>query len=146
VGQELGAGRPERAAQSVQETLRVSLVIMTVMGLLAALFPTLVLKFFTDDADVIRNGVSVLRVAGMAMPFLGYYFTVSGAMRGAGDTRSVLVILGGCIWGVRIPAAYVLGARLGLMGIWWAIAIDLAGRALFLGLRFRSGKWKLVSV
>ncbi len=146
VGQELGAGRPERAAQSVRETLRVSLLIMAVMGVLVAAFPALVLRIFTNDADVISNGVSILRIAGLVMPLLGFYFTMSGSLRGAGDTRSVLVILTGCIWGLRVPSAYWLSARLGLVGIWLAVAIDLSGRALLLGLRFRSGKWKSVKV
>ena len=67
---------------------------------------------------------------------------LSGKVCGGG----FVFVLAGCIWGLRITSAYLLSARLGLVGIWWAVAIDLSGRALLLGLRFRSGKWKSVKV
>jgi putative MATE family efflux protein len=146
VGQELGAQRPQRATQSTYEALRLTLLIMTTMGLLVALFPAPVLGVFTDDAAVIADGLFILRIAGLIMPMLGVSFTMSGALRGAGDTTSVLVILGACIWGLRITNAFWLGPLLGLTGIWLAIGIDFVGRALILARRFRSGKWQFVRV
>jgi putative MATE family efflux protein len=146
VGQELGAQRPQRAVQSTYETLRLTLLIMTTMGLLVALFPAPVLRVFTDDPGVIADGLLILRIAGLIMPMLGVSFTVSGALRGAGDTTSVLVILGACIWGLRITNAFWLGPLLGLTGIWLAIGIDFVGRAVILARRFRSGKWQFVRV
>jgi Na+-driven multidrug efflux pump len=73
-------------------------------------------------------------------------FTLSGGLRGAGDTTSVLIILSACIWALRVGNAYWLGPRLALTGIWLAIGIDFIGRAVLLTLRFRSGKWKYVKV
>jgi putative MATE family efflux protein len=146
VGQELGAQRPQRAVQSTYEALRMALLIMTLMGLLVALFPAQVMGVFTDDPGVIADGLITLRIAGLVMPVLGVSFTVAGALRGAGDTTSVLVILGACIWGLRITNAYWLGPLLGLTGIWLAISIDFVGRAVILARRFRSGKWQFVRV
>lgn len=146
VGQELGANRPERAAQSAYEALRMATIIMTIMGGLVAIFPTQVLRIFTDDPAVIAAGLLILRIAGLVIPFLGISFTIAGGLRGAGDTISVLVILGGCIWGMRVANAYWLGPLLGLTGIWLAVGIDFVARAVLLTLRFRSGKWQLVKV
>lgn len=146
VGQELGAKRPERASQSVYEALRMVVIVMAIMGGLVSIFPAQVMGVFTSDPAVIATGVPALRIAGFAMPFLGIGFTLAGSLRGAGDTISVLVIYGACIWVVRVANAYWLGPRLGLTGIWIAVGVDFIARAVLLALRFRSGKWKLVEV
>jgi len=146
VGQELGAKRPERSAQSTYEALRLAVVVMALMGGLVSLFPAQVMGVFTDDPAVIAVGIPALRIAGFVMPFLGASFTLSGSLRGAGDTTSVLIIYGSCIWIVRIANAYWLGQRLGLVGIWIAVGVDFIVRSALLALRFRSGKWKLVKV
>ncbi len=146
VGQELGARRPERASQSAYEALRMVVSVMAIMGGLVSIFSAQVMGVFTSDPAVIAAGMPALRVAGFAMPFLGIGFTLAGSLRGAGDTTSVLVIYGSCIWVVRIANAYWLGPRLGLTGIWIAMGVDFIARAVLLALRFRSGKWKLVEV
>jgi putative MATE family efflux protein len=146
VGQELGAHQPERSAQSARESLRMALLVMTVMGILVSLFAAQIMRLFTTDPEVIDTGVPVLRIAGLVMPFLGAVFTLAGSLRGAGDTTSVLLIYGGCIWVIRVTSAYWLGPLLGLTGIWLAIGLDFVVRAALLGLRFRSGKWKLIEV
>jgi len=146
VGQELGAKRPERASQSVYEALRMVVIVMAIMGGLVSIFPAQVMGVFTSDPAVIATGVPALRIAGFAMPFLGIGFTLAGSLRGAGDTTSVLVIYGACIWVVRVANAYWLGPCLGLIGIWIAVGVDFIARAVLLALRFRSGKWKLVEV
>jgi len=146
VGQELGAKRPERASRSVYEALGMAIAVMTVMGGLVSLFPAQVMRVFTDDPVVVALGVPALRIAGLVMPFLGISFTLAGGLRGAGDTTSVLVMLGASVWGVRITNACWLGPRFGLTGIWAAIGVDFGVRAVLLGFRFRSGKWKLIEV
>ena len=95
---------------------------------------------------VIAAGILALRIAGLSMPFLGISFTLAGGLRGAGDTTSVLIILGVCIWGLRIANAYWLGPLLGLTGIWTAVGADFVVRAVLMSLRFRSGKWKRIQV
>ena len=146
MGQELGARRPERAKESVYEALRLAVIIMTIMGGLVSIFAGQVVAVFTDDQAVIAAGMPALRIAGCVMPFLGLVFTLSGSLRGAGDTTAVLIIYAFCIWGIRVTNAYWLGPLLGLTGIWLALGIDFAIRSLILVLRFRSGKWKLVKV
>jgi putative MATE family efflux protein len=146
VGQELGANRPERATQSAYEALRTTVIVMTIMGTLVAVFPAQVMGIFTNDPAVIAAGIPIIRIAGLVIPFLGISFTLAGGLRGAGDTVSVLIILGVCIWGLRVANAYWLGPHLGLTGIWLAIGADFIGRAVLFAFRFRSGKWRLVKV
>lgn len=146
VGQELGAKRLERASQSAYAALRMTVIIMTIMGGLVSAFPAQVIGIFTNDPAVIAAGILALRIAGLSMPFLGISFTLAGGLRGAGDTTSVLIILGVCIWGLRIANAYWLGPLLGLAGIWTAVGADFVARAVLMSLRFRSGKWKRIQV
>ena len=146
VGQDLGAGRPDRASRSGYEAVRIAIIIMTIMGVLVSIFPSAVMGFFTDDQAVINAGAPALRIAGIAMPFLGTSFTFAGGLRGAGDTTSVLFILASCIWGVRVTSAYLLADWMGLTGIWVAIGLDFAVRATILWVRFRLGKWKLIQI
>ncbi len=146
VGQELGAGRPERASRSAYEALRLALIVMVVMGGLVSAFAAQVMGTFTNDPGVVAAGIPALRIAGLAMPFLGVSFTLAGGLRGAGDTTSVLVILGVSIWLMRVAPAVWLSSRFGLAGIWIAIGLDFAVRAALLAFRFHSGKWQLVKV
>jgi len=146
VGQELGARRPDRASQSAYEAVRMVTIVMAVMGILVSLFPSQVMGIFTNDQEVIAAGAPALQIAGVAMPLLGVSFTLAGGLRGAGDTTSVLLILGACIWGVRVVNAFWLGRLLGLTGIWIAVGLDFLVRSVVLAVRFRSGKWKLIQV
>ena len=146
VGQELGAQRPERASRSAIESVRLVTVVMSVMGLLISILARPVMGIFIDDPAVIAVGAPALRIAGLAMPFLGISFTLAGGLRGAGDTRSVLVIVASSIWLVRVANSAWLSPLFGLVGVWVAIAVDFAVRAGVLALRFRSGKWKLIDV
>jgi putative MATE family efflux protein len=146
VGQELGAERPDRAGRSAIEAVRLVALVMSVMGLLATILAPQVMRVFINDPAVIAIGAPALRIAGLSMPFLGISFTLAGGLRGAGDTTSVLVILAGCIWLVRVANSTWLAPLLGLAGIWVAIGLDFVIRAGVLALRFRSGKWKLIEV
>lgn len=146
VGQELGARQPERAVQSGFEAVRMASLIMAVLGVLISIFPGQVMTMLTDDPAVIDAGVPALRIAGLSMPFLGASFTLSGGLRGAGDTLAVMAIISGCIWGLRVANGYWLGPRMGLAGIWLAIGMDFVGRSVFLGVRFYQGRWKHVQV
>lgn len=146
VGQELGARRPERASESAYEAVRMVAIVMAIMGALVSLFPGQVMGVFTNDQEVIVAGTPALQIAGVAMPLLGISFTFAGGLRGAGDTTSVLLILGGCIWGVRVANAFWLSRLSGLMGIWIAVGLDFLVRSVVLALRFRSGRWKRIQV
>ncbi len=148
VGQELGAGRPDRARQSNYESLRLALIVMCGMGLLLFVFPESLVRIFSDEPEVVSSGVEALRVAAAIQPFLAFSFVFSGSLRGAGDTRSTLIILGLSMWLVRLPVSWLTSGPLGwgLLGAWAGIGADFAARSLVLGWRFRSGKWQQIEV
>jgi len=148
VGQNLGAKRPAEAAASGWECARMGLWVMGLVGVLFFLVPTQLLRLYTGDAAVIAMGVLALRIVAFIQIPEALGFVLSGALRGAGDTRSVLRITAFCVWVVRLGTSLLLVsvAHLGLVGVWLAMGLDWIVRAIYLVIRFRSGAWKEVRV
>jgi putative MATE family efflux protein len=148
VGQSLGARNPERARQSTHIALVLGILVMSVMGVFLFIFDEPILRLFTDDVEVIREGVIVIRTAALIQPIMATSFVFGGALRGAGDTRATLAITVSSIWILRLTAAYVLGIvlHLGILGAWLGVGVDFTFRAMMFWLRFRSGKWVTVRV
>ncbi len=144
VGQAMGAGRPELAERVALLARRYGLTTMLVLAVCQFVFAPQVAQLFTNDQEVVDQAVNALRVFALGVPALGLYATTSGALRGAGDVRFVLLILTVTAWGVRIPGAFV-GAHvldLGLPGAWLGAVIEVNTRAGLNVLRFRTGRWK----
>jgi len=148
VGQNLGAGKPQRASKAGWESLKWALVICTTMGLVFFLFPGKLLGLYTKDAEVIRMGTAPLRTIAFAQPFLAAIMVLAGGLRGAGDTRYVMYLTAFGNWGIRLLFSYILGFVFswGLIGVWVAMAMDQVIRGLLVTLRFHSGKWKDIKV
>lgn len=148
VGQELGARNPQRAKQSGYVAFRAALILMATLGALLFLFDTAIVRLFSDDAEVVRQGAMVVRVAALMQPLLAASFVFSGSLRGAGDTRTTLAITLSSVWGLRLVVTYLCGLALGLglLGAWLAIGTDFGFRALLFWRRFRSGRWQTIKV
>jgi len=148
VGQNMGAGKPDVAERSVWETLRIGSAIMGFMGVLFFLFPEFFMRIYTNELEVIALGRVTLRTMGIAQIPLAVGFIIPGALRGAGDTRSVLysTIIG--MWGVRLGVTYILvyWFQMGLLGAWLAMAADWFLRSVYVLARFKSGSWKHMAV
>jgi multidrug resistance protein, MATE family len=148
VGQGLGAKDPEGAEKRGFVAYRLGGGLMAVIGLAIFLFPAELMRFFTNEPEVISLGTMPLQVVGLVQPMIAASMIFSGALRGAGDTRFPMIITGSSIWFVRLPAAYLLALFLGwgLVGAWSAMALDFTLRGAFNFLRFRSGRWKMIEV
>jgi len=130
------------------ESMRLSIYMMSGLGLLIVAFARPIARLFIDDPEVIEDAVMFIQVLGAAQPLMAVDFTLGGALRGAGDTRfplwSVLIGFYVCRLGFAYTATYVL--NLSLFWLWFALVGDYIARALLKGFRFRSGRWKTVSV
>lgn len=151
VGQSLGAGRPDLAEKATYMAMKYSIAFLAAMGLVFIAFGGPITDIFIageDAADVVDLGRDLLFIFAFAMPALGASLSISGALRGAGDTRSVLLITAGSTWIVRLIPAYLLAITfgLGVQGAWMAAIIDINFRSLLLIIRFRQGKWKQMKV
>jgi putative MATE family efflux protein len=148
VGQMLGAKRPDKAEKYAYETLRISVVVMTVMGMILFLFPRQLMQIFTDDPDVIRYGAVCLRIVAFSQPFFASGMVQAGALRGAGDTKWPLYITMISMWGIRLSIAWFLVyiMDMGLTGAWLALTLDLTVRGILMFIRFRKGEWKRIDL
>ena len=75
-------------------------------------------------------------------------FVMSGALRGAGDTKAVLAITIAGAWGIRVGLTLFLinVVGMGLEGAWIAMSVDWTVRSILMALRWRSEKWQRLKV
>lgn len=148
VGQYLGAKKPEMSEKSGYEANKLAFIFMSVIGVLLFFIPELFIKVFTRDPDIIANASVCLKLVAIAQPFLAANMVFSGALRGAGDTRFVMVSTLIGVWGLRLVGTYILidFFNMGLLGAWIGMAIDLFVRGMLNFMRFRSGKWKYIRI
>lgn len=148
VGQNLGAGRPDRAERSVWLTARANLAFLAAVAVVFLVFAEGLIGVFTDQAEVISIGASLLRWAASCYFVFAYGLVMIQAFNGAGDTTTPTILNFLCYWLWQLPVAWLLAVPLDLAttGVFVAIAtsevlLGLAGIALF-----RRGTWKLRKV
>ena len=141
VGQAIGAGRKDLAMYFAKISIVMGMVIMTMGGAVLFVFSEPLIKIFSDDPEVIVLGSQVLRVVAFAEPLFGASIVSSGTLRGAGDSKFPFIISLSTMWGVRITLSMLLAARMGLVGVWLAMAIELMTRGSIFLIRVLRGKW-----
>ena len=147
-GQNLGAGKPDRAEKSVWRSAFVNMLFLLTVSIIYFLFSKTLISFFTDDPKVIEAGVLSLRIFCAGYVFFAYGMVVSQSFNGAGDTRTPTIINIICFWLIEIPLGYFLAISLGweLAGVCWAAAISETLLAIIAVIIFRRGKWKTVKI
>ncbi|MGI6517611.1 MAG: MATE family efflux transporter [Bacillota bacterium] len=148
VGQALGADRPDVAERAGVESWKMSATVMGLMGAVLFIFPEALMRLYGDDLEIIRMGAEVLRIMAVAQIPMATSYVFVGALRGAGDTRAVLIFTMACVWGVRFCLAWLFVNVFGwgLPGAWYAMAIDWVARGTVSALRFRGGRWKQMRI
>ncbi len=144
VGQNLGAGQPERAERSVWLTGLYNMVFMlTVTMLFLALAPP-ILALFTDKPETHAIGVRALRTLAYGYVFYAWGMVVAQAFNGAGDTRTPTRLNFVCFWCLQIPLAWFLAQQLelGPDGVFWSVCVSESVLAVAAILIFRRGRWK----
>ena len=148
VGQNLGAGQPERAETSAWRAAFCNVGFLVVVGIVFFLAATPIVGIFDRTPAVVAVAVQSLQIFCLGYLAFAFGMVLTQALNGAGDTRSPTLINLICFWAIEIPLAYVLANTLGWgpPGVFWSVAISeslLAAMAIWV---FRRGKWKLVKV
>jgi putative MATE family efflux protein len=148
VGQNLGAGHPDRAEKSVW---RAGLMNMIFLGVVTVVFFTLaepILQFFSTDPEVLKEGIKCLQVVSLGYVFYAYGMVISQSFNGAGDTMTPTIISLVGFWIFQIPLAYALANHFqtGPIGVYAAISIAESAMAVASIYIFRKGNWKLVKI
>ena len=148
VGQNLGAQKPERAAQSVWMAARYNLVILLVLSSIFIVYAHPVISIFSNDAAVVKQGAIALQIICAGYVFYAYEMVIGQAFNGAGDTFTPTFLNFLAFWVIQIPLAYYLAnyTPLGSIGVYISIAVSSSILAIVAVLVFRQGKWKTVQV
>ncbi|MDO8909181.1 MAG: MATE family efflux transporter [Pseudohongiella sp.] len=144
VGQNLGAGKPDRAEQTVWQVARYNLVYMISVALVLIFFPTWIMGFFSTNPEVILNGIQSLRILSYGFIFLAIGTVVTQAYNGAGDTMTPTWINLFAFWVLQIPLAWTLTNSLawGPEGVYWSVFIADMSMSVIGTYLFMKGSWK----
>jgi putative MATE family efflux protein len=144
VGQALGAKKPERAEEAVKLAGRYSMIVLSAVGLVLAVFAPWIVGLFTHDPAVAPYAKNVLRIVACGFPFYSWGMVTSQSFNGAGDTRTPTLLNLFVFWLWEIPLAYVLAKVFGFgpNGIFIAIALAFSTFAIAGVALFRRGQWK----
>jgi putative MATE family efflux protein len=145
VGQNLGAGSPERAERSVWITSYINMIMMGILGIAILLNAEYLVRIFIHDDEVIRQGALALKIISLGFVFYALSMVMVQGFNGSGDTLTPTYINFFCFWILEIPLAWFLAIVLGmeLAGAGIAIVIAESVLAVISWLYFRKGKWKL---
>ena len=149
VGQNLGAGKPERAEEGVRVAARFAALGASAVGLVFLFLPAQLLAVFgMRDAVTVEIGVQLLRVLSVSGIFIATALAYTGGLQGAGDTKSPLVI--SIISQVVVPLGICMLIRavttLEPLHVWGAILAGHATRCTLSIARFRQGKWRTITI
>ncbi len=144
VGQNLGAGQPLRAEESVLKTAKYNTIFMAVVSFIFIVFAPVIISFFTQEEAVTHFAVYAVRVIGIGFIFYGVGMVMANAFNGAGDTRTPTIINLFGFWGMQIPLAYLLAVTfaMGPLGVFIAIPTAETAISITAYIIFKKGRWK----
>jgi putative MATE family efflux protein len=144
VGQNLGAGQPERAEKSVWRTGLYNVIFLGIVGVFFIFYAETIVRLFTDDPAVIPLGAACLRIVSYGNLGYAYFMVMMQAFNGAGDTITPTIVNFFGFWLFEIPLAYSLAILLHMHsnGVFASIAIAESSMAAASAILFKQGKWK----
>jgi Na+-driven multidrug efflux pump len=148
VGQNLGAGQPERTRRAIRLAGVGVSGVMVALAVLVAVFAEPISRLFLVDSSAqtamaVDHSVTYLRVLAVGFVFSGIFETVLGAYRGAGSTRTALGFSLVALWVGRVLVVVVLTAYVGMdaMGIWVGMITSSVVGSIVASLWMARGTW-----
>lgn len=147
VGKSLGEKDVDKAETTGFIAAELGILWGILMGAVFLLFPETLLGIYDAGPSLIALSALTMIVAGFNQPFLNFMIVLSGALRGAGDTRAVLMITTARLWLFFVPLTYLFIVHLdrGIAGFWMAEITSFLFTSILLYRRFRSRKWARLS-
>lgn len=142
VGQNLGAGKHEKAKASVMLSLKIASGILLLTSFVFFFFSATLYRFFISDEQVIHYGVSYIKIIAVFEVFLAFEVILEGAFTGAGDTKPPFLIVFPITF-LRIPLSYFFSISLdfGVLAIWVVISFTTFLKGSLLFYWFGRGHW-----
>lgn len=144
VGQNLGAGHPERAERSGWLAVGLAEAVMVIGSVVILIWAESIISLFNAEPGLVEMGSTFLRIAAAGFLLLGFSAVLQQAISGAGDTLPPMLVSLIAMWVVQIPLAFLLPkmTNLGVYGIRWAMVASIAVGAIAYIIYFRMGRWK----
>jgi len=144
VGQNLGAGHPERAEKSGWLAVGMGEAFTILAAGAILLWAEPLVRVFNTDPEVVSVTSTYLRIGAVGYAFLGAYHVLQNTITGAGDTMPPMLVTMINFWLVQIPLAFFLSkyTDLGVLGVRWAIAIGMIVGVTVYAIYFKTGRWK----
>lgn len=145
VGQNVGAGKPDRAAHTTWASCGVGFVTLTLVGVVAFIFARPLVALFVPGApDVIATGAMFVRITALTYGLIGVQQVIAGSFRGAGYPVAAMALALVSLWVLQFPLAWLLSTRAGLdaLGIWVAYPVRNTVVAIVAVAWFARGSWR----
>ncbi|MFN0035891.1 MAG: MATE family efflux transporter [Saprospiraceae bacterium] len=148
VGQNLGAGKPDRAEKSAWRAGYFNMLFLAVIAVICLLAAPQLIGFFTQTPEVVEAGALALRIIAGGYVFYGWGMVLTQAINGAGDTFTPTLLNFVFFWLLETPLAWLLALHWGWgqTGVYWSIVIAESFMALAAVWLFKKGNWKLAKV
>jgi len=143
VGQNLGAGRPDRAKSAVWRTGFWNMLFLGFVGLLFIVFAPAIIGLFTHDATVFNHAVACLRIFSCGNMAYAYGMVLLQAFNGAGDTLTPTYVNLFGFWILELPLAWWLAIHtpMHVNGVFFSVVIAQTAIVLISVVLFRQGRW-----
>ncbi len=119
-GQNIGAGKLERAKKTIFYSTIISTILMALVGIMFILVPHPFFLLFSSNEEVVSIGITYLSIVAFSYPFRGILMTIASGIQGAGKTF-LAMIMTGTYWIIIILMAFYLKYDFGLNGIWYSL-------------------------
>ncbi|MBA4388015.1 MAG: hypothetical protein C0404_08545 [Verrucomicrobia bacterium] len=144
VGQNLGAGKPERSSAAAWLATGIDLAVKVVIATILVAWASSLVSCFDTNHEVVTEGKAYLRIITPFLLFAGIAIVLGRALQGAGDVVAPMVATVISLWGIQLPLALLLPHyfNLNINGVWWAISIATVVHGLMIWVWFQTGRWK----
>jgi putative MATE family efflux protein len=143
VGRCLGAKKADLAKKVVKQAVISIFIFISISMSLTFFFGASVIRFFVDEQEVIQHGSMMFKIISVSVVAFALFTVITGAFQGGGDTKPIMYLNIGRLWGFRVPLAFLLSVGLmwGPVGIWVSMFISNFAIALIGFLYLKKGKW-----
>lgn len=146
MGQYIGAGFPDLAKKSAYTAIKLGLTYALLIGVVYVLFPEQLVRIFNNDPAVVSFGKKIVYFAALFQIFDALQMVSAGGLRGAGDTKTPMILAIGGGWLVFLPFGFLFGTVMkgGVVGAWLGATLYIVclGIAMFLWLK--TDRWKRI--
>lgn len=145
VGQNIGAGKTQRAEKIVKLSSMAGFIVLTIVGIIIFLFAKQISGWFIPgEIETIRASALFIKIISLTFGFIGIQQVLNGAFRGSGNTMVFMILAIVSLWVLRFPLAYILSQHTALaeIGLWIAFSVANIIATIITIVWFAKGTWK----